>query len=296
MQAAVLNWYAAHGRDLAFRRTTDPWAILVSEVMAQQTQAARAAEHWIRFMAEFPTPTALAAVSPAAVIRAWRGLGYNRRAVALRAAALKIVEAHEGRVPDSLEALEALSGIGPYTARAVLAFAFDRPVAPLDTNVRRVLDRALGPLPSASRARQAAADEAVPATAAAAWSHALMDIGATICLAREPRCDACPIQRACRARTAAAARKDVAVGPAPSRRRPGPPGQPDAAFPATKRWLRGRIVDQLRDAPDGAWVTFDRSIGEHSVGKVGVALDGLARDQLIERDTASPSRARLLVD
>ena len=134
-QAAVLDWYAANGRDLAFRHTTDPWAILVSEVMAQQTQAARAAEAWRRFMAAYPTPTSMAAASAADVIRAWRGLGYNRRALALHRAARAIVDDHGGRVPDSLEALVSLPGVGPYTARAVLEIAFDRP----EVGIRRLL-------------------------------------------------------------------------------------------------------------------------------------------------------------
>ena len=112
-QVAALDWYATNGRDLAFRRTTDPWAVLVSEVMAQQTQAARAADAWKTFIQAYPTPAALAAASTAEVIRAWRGLGYNRRAVALRSAAVRMVEAHGGAVPDTLEALEALPGIGP---------------------------------------------------------------------------------------------------------------------------------------------------------------------------------------
>jgi A/G-specific adenine glycosylase len=275
---AVIDWYASNGRDLAFRRTTDPWAVLVSEIMAQQTQAARAAEHWTRFMARFPTPAALAAASPATVIRAWRGLGYNRRAVALRAAAIRIVEEHGGRVPDSLEALEALPGIGPYTARAVLAFAFGGPVAPLDTNIRRVLDRAFGPLPTAARALQAAADGLVPPSGAAAWSHALMDLGATICSPRKPRCAVCPIQPWCRTSTgrSAAATATAASGSQPPRRAPRP------AFPSTTRWLRGRILDCLRDAPDHAWMSFTGPLGEHALAAVLVQIDRLARDGMLE--------------
>ena len=274
---AVLDWYAANGRDLAFRRTTDPWAVLVSEVMAQQTQAARAAEHWTRFMAQFPTPAALAAASPANVIRAWRGLGYNRRAVALRAAAIRIVDDHEGHVPDSLEALVALPGIGPYTARAVLAFAFGRSVAPLDTNIRRVLERALGPLPRAAPALQAAADRFVPQSGAA-WSHALMDLGATICGPREQRCEACPIQAWCLAFTG---RSEAATATAaPESHRPRRARTP--AFPSTTRWLRGRIVDRLRDAPDDAWVSFSGSLGGHSLEAVQLQIDRLARDGMLE--------------
>jgi A/G-specific adenine glycosylase len=270
IHAAVLDWYASNGRDLAFRRTRDPWAILVSEVVAQQTQAARAAAAWTRFMAEFPTPDALAAVSPATVIRAWRGLGYNSRAVRLREAAIRIVEDHDGRVPDSLEELQALPGIGPYTARAVLTFAFDQPIAPLDTNIRRVLDRALGPLPASLAARQSAADGLVPNGSAAEWGHALMDLGATICVARSPRCDACPIRPWCVARARQAD---------PWRGRGARPATP---FPATTRWLRGRILDRLRDGPDGAWVRFDEAIGTHAHQAVVAELGRMSADGLLE--------------
>lgn len=287
-QSAVLDWYAANGRDLAFRRTKDPWAILVSEVMAQQTQAARAAEHWTRFMGQFPTAAALAVASPATVIRAWRGLGYNRRAIALRAAAIRIVEEHDGWVPVSLEALQALPGVGPYTARAVFAFAFDRPVAPLDTNIRRVLDRAFGPSRASSRALQATADGLVPMGAAAAWSHALMDLGATICGSREPQCQACPIRTWCRTATGRAA----TAGPA--RREPHRVRRaPTPAFPSTTRWLRGRILNRLRDAPDEDWVSFDEALGEHSLDAVLLQIDRLSRDGMLELGSET-GRCRLV--
>jgi len=287
LHKAVLEWYAANGRDLAFRRTCDPWAILVSEVIAQQTQAARAAEAWERFIEAFPKPAALAAVSPGTVIRAWRGLGYNRRAVALRAAAIRIVEDHEGLVPDTLEALAALPGVGPYTARAVLAFAFDRRVAPLDTNIRRVLDRAMGPLPTASKALQSTADGLVPPDAAADWAHALMDLGATVCVARAPRCDACPIRTWCRIGQAGMASSMEMAFPRATGSRRSP------AFPTTTRWLRGRILDRLRDAPDGAWVTFDAALGAHSTERVAGALGRLAAEGMIEQHEADPPRFRL---
>ena len=282
IHAAVLDWYAANGRDLAFRRTRDAWAILVSEVIAQQTQAARAAEAWTRFIAEFPTPSALAAASPATVIRAWRGLGYNRRAVRLRQAAIRIVEDHAGRVPDTLEELQALPGVGPYTARAVLVYAFDRPVAALDTNVRRVLDRALGPMPTAPQTLQSAADGFVPRKAPAAWSHALMDIGATICIARSPRCDGCPIRAWC---------TTLATGIDPwSRRRR---RQKHVAFPSTTRWLRGRILDRLRDAAGQSWTAFDRAIGTHSRASVLGELERMAAEGLLETHPSRPRAARL---
>ena len=138
---AILDWYAANGRRLPFRQTRDPYAILVSEAMAQQTQAARAGASWQRFMDRYPTVGALASATPADVLRAWQGLGYNRRALHLWQAARRIVEVHGGEVPAELAALEALPGVGPYTARAVAAIAFGKPVGAVDTNVRRVLGR-----------------------------------------------------------------------------------------------------------------------------------------------------------
>jgi A/G-specific adenine glycosylase len=281
IQGAVLDWYAANGRDLAFRRTRDPWAILVSEVIAQQTQAVRAAEAWTRFIAQFPTPVALATVSPATVIRAWRGLGYNSRAIRLRETAIRIVEEHGGRVPDTLDDLRALPGIGPYTARAVLTFAFDRPVAPLDTNVRRVLGRALGPLPIESRALESTADRFVPKASPAAWSHALMDLGATVCVARSPRCDGCPIQDWCVAR---------ATQTDPWSARAAAPAKP---FPATSRWLRGRILDRLCDAADHSWIAFEAGMGTHPHAAVLAELRRLSSDGMLEL-SPSGDQARLV--
>jgi A/G-specific adenine glycosylase len=293
-QSVALAWYAANGRDLAFRRTTDPWAILVSEVMAQQTQAERAAQAWTRFMTQFPTPAALAATSPATVIRSWRGLGYNRRAVALRAAAIAIVEEHSGLVPDDLEALEKLPGIGPYTARAVLAIAFDRPVAALDVNIRRVIGRAFfdpGAATLPPRELQAAADGLVPPGRAAAWTHALMDVGAAFCRPRDPRCDACPLRATCH--YAGQAAVDGQPGAAPTAGRSSARA-PAVRFEATTRWLRGRIVDRLLDAPDNAWVSFEQRLGDHDVAAVERAIAQLARDGVIELDPGSDGRAARL--
>ena len=279
IHSAVLDWYSANGRDLAFRRTRDPWSILVSEVIAQQTQAARAAEAWTRFIATFPTPASLAAVSPATVIRAWRGLGYNSRALRLRETALRIVAAHGGRVPDTLDELQELPGVGPYTARAVLVYAFDRPIAALDTNVGRVLDRAIGSLPTAPKALQSAADRFVPTSAPAAWSHALMDLGATLCVARSPRCDACPIRSMCAARQSG-------VDPWADRRR----ATKTVAFPSTTRWLRGRILDRLREARDGEWVRLDEGIGAHDHDAVLAELHRMSSEGLLETGTGHEAR------
>jgi A/G-specific adenine glycosylase len=295
MQSTVLDWYAGNARDLAFRRTSDPWAVLVSEVIAQQTQAARAAEAWTGFISQFPTPAALAAASPATAIRAWRGLGYNRRAVTLQKAAISIAEDHAGRVPETFDELVRLPGIGPYTARAVLAIAFNQPVAALDTNIRRVVGRAfLGSDEPPARDLQEFADDLVPAGLAAAWTHALMDVGAAFCRKRSPRCGACPLRIQCAfaAEQPRAGETPAADNTAPVRSRPRPPASPSTGFPATTRWLRGRIVDRLRDARDGQWVTFDGPLGSHAVGAVHEALGRLAREGMLELDEAG-RRARL---
>jgi A/G-specific adenine glycosylase len=278
-QAAILEWYDANGRSLPFRATRDPWAILVSEAMAQQTQAERAGEAWLRFMTRFPTVEVLADARPADVLRAWQGLGYNRRALALWRAAGVIVDEHGGVVPSDVAALEALPGVGPYTARAVAAIAFGRPVGALDTNVRRVLGRiVLGDPASVPRQElQCLADSAVPAGRAGDWTHAVMDVGALICKPAHPSCEACPARPWCR--FAAASAGDVARASRPKR-----PGR-EPAFPSTTRWLRGRIIDRLRAAPDAAWVELEGPIGAHDVDAVMAAARALATEGLIELDS-----------
>jgi len=286
MRLAVLAWFDVHGRDLAFRRTRDPYAVLVSELMAQQTQIGRATVAWSAWMTRFPTVRALADATPADVLRQWQGLGYNRRALNLHRAARAIVADHDGVVPDTLDALRALPGIGPYTARAVLAIAFGRPEGAVDTNVRRVLGRAVAgdpaTLPPAEL--QAIADDAVPRDRPGAWTHALMDIGATFCRPATPRCTGCPVRPFCR----------FAASPPAARARAAPGIATEPRFTSTTRWLRGRIIDRLR-ASDG-WATFDDPIGEHDEDAVGGALDGLARDGLIElRRRGDRPEARLPV-
>ncbi len=175
MEKALLEWFGEHGRDLPWRHTRDPYAILVSEVMLQQTQVARVVPRYLAFLERWPTIEALAVASPGDVIRAWQGLGYNRRALSLHRAATSV--AAEGWPDDLTE----LPGVGRYTADAVARFAHERNVLPVDTNVRRVVDRTGGKFGPAS-------------------AHALMDLGATICLARVPRCGACPLAGACPSR------------------------------------------------------------------------------------------------
>ena len=175
MEDLLLAWFAEHGRDLPWRRTRDPYAILVSEVMAQQTQVERVVPRWQRWLERWPTVEALAAAPAADVIREWQGLGYNRRALALHRAAQQVA-AHGW--PDDLTGLP---GVGRYTADALASFAFGRPVLPVDVNVRRVSER-------------------TGQVFSPAAGQALMDLGKTVCLARIPRCGACPLAAACPSR------------------------------------------------------------------------------------------------
>ena len=282
LRAALLAWFDRDGRALAFRfeQDPDPWAVLVSEVMAQQTQVARVAEKWRAFMRRFPTPTALASAPTGDVIRAWQGLGYNRRAIDLQRAARAIVLAG-GRVSEDVDSLQALPGVGPYTARAVAAIAFGRPVGAVDVNVRRVLGRLTGADPAAvpQREMQAAADALVDPARAGDWTHALMDLGATICRPARPECDACPVRTWCSFAGVAGVRPN----PAPGRRGAVP-------FEATTRWLRGRIVGRLCGVPPGTTVTFDGPLGLHAPDAVSAALASLAADGIVELDAVGAAR------
>jgi A/G-specific adenine glycosylase len=197
LQDALLTWGAAHRRDLPWRRTRDPWAVLLSELMLQQTQAARVVPRYASFLERFPTPAACAASPVGDVIAEWSGLGYNRRAVNLHRCAVAVVERHGGVVPDALEALSTLPGIGPYTARAVLVFAFERDIGLVDTNAGRFLARAAAGRALGPREAQALADALVPPRRGWAWGQAVFDLGALVCVKRSPRCDECPIVAHC---------------------------------------------------------------------------------------------------
>ena len=287
LRDAVLAWYDGTGRELAFRTRSDPYAVLVSELMAQQTQAARAAEAWTSWMARFPSVEALASAPVAEVLRAWAGLGYNRRAVHLHRAAQAIVERHGGQVPTTVAELEALPGVGPYTARAVAAIAFGEAVGAVDVNAKRVLGRIVaggqeGVPPSSM---QALADASVPHDRAGAWTHALMDVGQRVCRPRRPNCADCPAIAWCA--YAAGVRPAVVIGGS-STARP----RPEPAFESTNRWLRGRILAQARDAH--GWTRFDATVGGHGPGAVRAAVIAMARDGLLEiRETQSGLEARL---
>ena len=264
--AAVEAWGSADGPsrrpDLPWRHTRDPWAVLVSEALAQQTQLSRVVPAYHRFLTRFPTPDACAAAPLGDVLRAWEGMGYNRRAKHLQGAARAVVERHGGVVPDDLDALLALPGVGPYTARAVLAFAYERDVGVVDTNAGRVIARSVAGRPVGSAEAQALVDAMVPPGAGWSFGQALLDLGATVCTSRDPDCAACPVRRRCR--WAASGR----VGPDPARGSAGV-SVAQSRFAGSDRQGRGRLVGALRggpvaagelaeaagwpDAPDRAW-------------------------------------------
>lgn len=246
----LLAWYRSGARKFPWRGVRDPYRVLLSEVMLQQTQAARVASAYPPFLRRFPTLRRLAAAPRSEVVRAWSGMGYNNRAVRLHALARMLVRGHRGAVPRDPEILAALPGIGPYTLAAVRCFAFGERVPVVDVNVRRVLSRVAVPqagtadlLPEAEVADLAG--ELLPARGAEEWNQALMDLGARVCTARAPRCDACPVADACVSRTV--------IRPSSRRRAPAEPsrnGVPD-------RLTRGRIVETLRALPAGRWIAAD---------------------------------------
>ncbi len=234
LHTAILDWYDAGHRDLPWRNERDPYRIAVSEIMLQQTQVDRVIPAYGRFLATFQTVEVLASAPRDAVIRAWAGLGYNSRAVRLHQLAQAIASA--GRWPGSLEDLEALPGVGPYTAAAIASFALDLPVAVMDTNVRRVLGRIVDGQVAPARRAWILARAALPPGRTRDWNQALMDLGATVCTARRPACSRCPAAALCRALQD----PGTLLGPAPrtaGRRQP---------FESTRRYFRGRIVDTLR--------------------------------------------------
>jgi A/G-specific adenine glycosylase len=234
----LLAWGGPRLRDLPWRRTRDPWGVLVSEVMAQQTQVARIIPRWEAFMERFPTPESLAEAPLADLLRLWQGLGYPRRARALHEAARRITDS--GRFPSTVEQLMDLPGVGPYTARAVAAFSFDLDVGVLDTNVGRLLARLAGERLRPAAA-QSMADDLVPKGDAWIWNQVVMDFGATVCTARTPRCDGCPVNKQC-AWAGSTERTDPAQGSA------GVSGK-QARFEGSDRQARGRLLAALVDGP-----------------------------------------------
>ena len=258
--AAVLTWGSAQLRDLPWRHTRDPWAVLVSEVMLQQTQVDRVIPRWHEFLEAYPTPASCAAAGLGDVLRLWQGLGYPRRARNLHAAAVAVTAL--GRFPDTLDGLRALPGVGNYTARAVLAFAFESEAAVVDTNIARVFARMAGRRLTA-REVQAAADAALPGDQVWAWNQCVMDLGALLCRPQAPGCTRCPLAARCAYRGAG---DDPALGSA------GVSGK-QSRFDGSDRQGRGRLM--------------------HALGAGPVALDALTR---ITRWPDQPDRASRAAD
>lgn len=228
--------------ELPWRHTREPWAILVSEVMAQQTQVGRVVPVYQRFMDRFPTPSACADAPLGEVLRAWAGLGYNRRARFLQRAARVVVDDHGGRVPDTLEDLLALPGVGAYTARAVMVFAYEADIGVVDTNTGRVLSRAVAGRALTRPEAQSLVDAMVPPGQGWLFGQSLLDLGAMVCAGANPTCHECPVRRRCRWAAAGRTPPDPARGSAGV-------SVAQSLFHGSDRQGRGRLVAALRDGP-----------------------------------------------
>ncbi len=275
----VLAWFSRHARDLPWRAPgTTPWSVLVSEIMLQQTPVARVVPAHQSWLARWPTPPDLAAEPAGEAIRQWGRLGYPRRALRLHETATIVTERHGGIVPDDIDALLALPGIGSYTAAAVASFAFGQRHAVLDTNVRRVLARLVAgqprPRSAPSPAERRMAESLLPAepAVAARWSVAVMELGALVCTAASPRCAGCPVARDCA--WLAAGRPEAGTGDGRSRGR-------TQRYDGTDRQCRGRLLAVLRDGDGPATqAEFDAAWADRT--QLARALDGLIADGLVD--------------
>jgi A/G-specific adenine glycosylase len=304
LRERLLPWYDQNRRDLPWRRTRDPYSLIAAEMMLQQTGVERIAPKWEAFVGRFPTWEALASASLADVIREWRGLGYNRRAVSLHRIARAVVERFGGRVPDDRRVLLELPGVGPYTANAILSFVHDRDVPAVDVNLQRVIGRVVfgrgdAPMPEVERA----ATEALPAGRSSDWNQALMDFAALQCTLRRPACLLCPLRDVCAYSAAPAHRPlpepsaddatrgadDPALRYAPSAEPARRAAERRAPYLASRRYLRGRVVDAARGMPGGRLLRLTdvrRIIAESQAPDETDAeslLAGLVRDGLMAR-------------
>ncbi len=293
----LLRWYAVERRDLPWRSTDDPYAILVSEMMLQQTQVDRVLPKYRQFLATFPTLAKLASAPTAEVISAWAPLGYNRRAVSLQSIARQVSAEHGGRIPDTIDELLKLKGIGRYTAGAIACFAYRKQVATVDTNIRRVLHRIfLGlehPEPKLNDAQMLTlAGQVLPAGEAYNWNQALMDLGATICTSTNPQCSRCPLQEVCCAYKEMGQHSLFPSGTVlrqlrkVAEKKTSYQAQP---FTSTNRYFRGRIVDLLRSLPAGQRITLAElgpkikpTFCDDDLPWLAQLIHGLAKDGLLD--------------
>ncbi len=230
--APLWSWWATARRALPWRETRDPWEVLVAEMMLTQTQVARVVPRYRSFLERFPDPASAAVAGPGAVLAAWVGLGYNRRALQLQRTAVRVVEEHGGVLPRDPSQLERLPGVGAYLARAVAVFAFEADLGVVDTNVGRLLARAVVGRPLRRREAQVLADQLVPRGKGWAWNQAMLDLGALVCRRRSPHCNACPWRADCRW---AGSGPDPAAGSFAV-------GARQAPFAGSDRQGRGRLV------------------------------------------------------
>lgn len=273
----VNEWFAAHARDLPWRRPdTSPWAVMVSEFMAQQTPVARIIEPWTQWMARWPRPTDLADEPSSAAVLAWGRLGYPRRALRLHAAAQAIRDDFGGQLPATVPELRTLPGVGEYTAAAIASFAFGARAVVLDTNVRRVLARLDAgrqyPANSTTAAERATAAEWLPddASTAATWAAASMELGALVCTSSAPACELCPVRGDCRW---FAEGRPAHEGPA----------RRTQSYVGTDRQARGVLLEALRTSPEGLEVSVLLAKWPADAEQAGRALDGLVSDGLAQR-------------
>jgi A/G-specific adenine glycosylase len=288
LQTTILAWYVLHARTFIWReqdaQIPSPYLVLVSETMLQQTQTSRVQEKLPHFLKQFTGIEILAAAANADVIKAWEGMGYNSRALRLRDCAKAVMERHSGIIPSNLQDLLALPGIGPYTASAIAAFAFHSDIAVVDVNIRRVYSRLLQAMPTTTDSLPEAAittfaREIFPHGKSSVWHQAVMDIGATYCTARAPKCDSCPIQHLC------ASAGKMSEGVRTKKSEPSHEGIPN-------RIWRGRVVQILRGIQDEEWLEnshlhnhlFSASLFTTQERELWLyeLLRGLERDKIIE--------------
>ncbi len=269
LEKPIVNWFKKNKRDLPWRTTT-PWGVMVSEYMLQQTPVHRVLPKWIEWMERWPTPKDLAAATPAQVITAWGRLGYPRRALRLHAAAQIIADDFNNEVPENLETLQTLPGIGEYTAAAITAFAFDQRTLVMDVNIRRVLTRVIDgdehPKPAPTSREKARRLALLPEKNAHIWAAATMELGAIVCTSKNPKCELCPVISACNWRKNGYPKSDLI--------------RKSQDWHGTDRKCRGTIVQALRE---------NESLTENAIKKlwpeesqVEKALKTLQEDLLIE--------------
>ncbi len=269
--SVLMPWGIEHRRDLPWRQTRDPWAIVVSETMLQQTQVDRVIPKYQTFLDRFPTVESCAAGDQAEVVRLWAGLGYNRRAVNLHRLAQQVVAKFGSVIPLGLEDLLTLPGVGPYTARAVQVFADEQDVGVVDTNVGRVLARWSGRSLGSSEAQQLA-DAWVPRGQAWAWTQALFDFGSAVCSKRNPACADCPVASECKWQGRG---EDPAQGSAATTS-----GQ--SRFEGSFRQGRGRVISALRDEEFSA-ANLSQVTGWDSAKRIDDCMRSLEKDEIIEQ-------------